>query len=161
MRYADGVWTEPRHVGSDNWHYPGCPVNGPQLAAHDNTVAVAWFAAPESQPRVQVAFSTDGGTSFGTPVRVDDGLPSGRVDIVALPDGAFIVVWLELTDEEAEIRARWVRQGEMGESWLITPTRQARASGFPRITLAGDDLLIAWTEVGDDGGVRVAVARSR
>ena len=160
VRLVDGSWTEPRHVGSDNWYYPGCPVNGPQLSAAGDTVVVAWFSAPEQRPRVQVAFSTDGGATFGEPLRVDDGRPRGRVDIEFLPDGAAMVIWLELTEEGAEIRGRRVvSSGVMDDSWPIAQTTEARASGFPRMARVGDELLFAWTLVGDDGGIRVAAAR--
>ena len=160
VRLVEGSWTEPRHVGSDNWYYPGCPVNGPQLSAVGDTVVVAWFSAPEQRPRVQVAFSTDGGATFGEPLGVDDGRPRGRVDIEFLPDGAAMVIWLELTEEGAEIRGRRVAlSGAMDDSWPIAQTAEARASGFPRMARVGDELLFAWTLVGDDGGIRVAAAR--
>ncbi|HEX9691384.1 MAG TPA: sialidase family protein [Gemmatimonadales bacterium] len=160
VRLVDGRWTEPMLVGDDRWHYPGCPVNGPQLSAVGDTVALAWFAAPEQQARVQVAFSTDGGATFGLPLRVDDGRPSGRVDIELLADGSAVVAWLELTDADAEVRARRVtRHGSMDPSWLVAPTQESRGSGFPRMTRVGDELLFAWRLVGPDGGIRVAAAR--
>ena len=156
VRFDGSAWSEPKHVGSDNWHYPGCPVNGPQLTSRGDTVAVAWFAAPENDSRVQVAFSSDGGATFSEPVRIDDGDPSGRVDIEYLDDGSVVVLWLEKTDPDAEIRARRVTpDGSMDESWLVAPTSAARGSGFPRMTRVGNELLFAWTLVGADGGVRV------
>ena len=33
VRRVGGSWTAPRKVAEDNWHYPGCPVNGPALSA--------------------------------------------------------------------------------------------------------------------------------
>lgn len=160
VRYVRGRWSDPVIVGNDNWHYPGCPVNGPQLAARGDTVALAWFAAPEQAPRVQVAFSSDAGESFGSPIRIDDGQPAGRVDIEFLPDGTALVVWLELTEEAAELRARRISSGGRTDpSWSIAQTASARASGFPRMVVAGDEILIAWTKVGDDGGVRVTPVR--
>jgi hypothetical protein len=161
VRYVDGAWTEPFHVGNDHWHYGGCPVNGPQLAARGDTVAVAWFAAPEQQARVQVAFSTDGGASFGEPVRIDEGRPSGRVDIEFLADGAVLVTWLELADVDAEVLARRVTVGGTADdSWVVAPTQEARGSGFPRMTRDGETLLFAWRLLGDDGGIRVAAGVS-
>ena len=149
-------WSEPKLVGSDAWHYPACPVNGPQLDAFGNDVVLAWFAAPEDEARVQVAFSDDGGGRFGQPTRVDEGMPLGRVDVELLDDGSAIVIWLETVGEEAEIRARRVyTDGTAGASWLISPTSRARGSGFPRMTRVGGEIVLAWTELGDAGGVRV------
>jgi hypothetical protein len=160
-RLVNGQWTEPRHVADDNWHYPGCPVNGPSLSSAGDTVAIAWFTAPEQQPRVFAAFSTDGGATWSAPVRVDDGQPLGRVDIELLSDGSALVLWVETT-ARAEVRARRVRRdGQVDASWLVAETSDARASGFPRMARAGEEIVFSWTLVGETGGVRVAAARAR
>ncbi len=159
-RYVDGAWTEPTHVAADNWYYPGCPVNGPQLAARGDTVAVAWFTAPERKAAVFVAYSFDGGASFQAPVRLDGGDALGRVDIELMSDNSAVVVWMERTESAAEIRARLVTPtGMLGAPAVVAQTSEARASGFPRITRAGDDLIVAWTVIGEGAGVKVASVR--
>ncbi len=158
-RFAGGAWSEPKPVHDDGWHYPGCPVNGPSLSAAGDTVAIAWFTAPNEQRRVSVAFSTDGGASFGAPIQVDDGRPVGRVDIETLGDGSVLVSWLESRPQGAEVLARRVeRSGRMGRPWVVTRTSEERASGFPRMVRAGSDVVFAWTAPAD-GGVNVAVAK--
>jgi hypothetical protein len=159
-RLVNGRWTEPRHVADDRWYYLGCPVNGPSLSSAGDTVAIAWFTAPEQQPRIFAAFSTDGGATWSAPVRVDDGKPLGRVDIELLSDGSALVSWVETT-ASAEVRARRVRRdGRVDASWLVAETSDARASGFPRMARAGNEIVFAWTLVGETGGVRVATARA-
>jgi hypothetical protein len=154
-RFTDGAWSESRYVGNDNWHITACPVNGPSLATSGNTVAIAWHSAPDGDNRTAVAFSRDGGSSFGDPVRVDDGDPLGRVDIEILSDGSALVLWLEKNGTGAEIRGRHVLvSGKAGPSWTVTTTSQVRRSGFPRMVRTGDGLVFAWTDV--EGGVRVA-----
>jgi hypothetical protein len=51
------------------------------------------------------------------------------------------------------------RDGSLSPSIKIADSAAARAAGFPRMTRAGRDVLIAWTETG--GGKRVRVARIR
>ena len=51
------------------------------------------------------AFSFDGGASWGTARRVDEGRPLGRVDIELLPDGGAVLTWLESGPQAAEVRA--------------------------------------------------------
>lgn len=159
VRFDGSRWSAPKVVWPDAWHFRACPVNGPQLAAVGDTVAVAWFTAANDSPRVYVAFSTDGASSFGEPVRVDDGLPRGRVDVVL--DAAArtaLVIWLEATNSGAEIRARGVaRDGGVAASWSVGQTEDARASGFPRMARAGGEVLVAWTVPGTRGGIRVGV----
>jgi hypothetical protein len=160
VREIGGSWTEPLHVADDDWMYPGCPVNGPQIAAAGDTVVVAWFTAPQDEARVRVAFSFDGGAMFGPAIRVDDGDPLGRVDVEWLGSGVAVVSWLERAGAGAEIKLRRVRpHGAPGRAWTVAETSGARGSGFPRMARVGDALLVAWTEVGANGGVRVAEVR--
>lgn len=161
VRYMNGAWSEPARVAEENWHIPGCPVNGPQLSALGDTVAIAWYTAADNVQRVHVAFSTDAGATWSVPVRVDDGDPAGRVDIEILGGDAAVVVWLERDEgETAEIRARRVtRAGAADPPWTVAVTRSSRGSGFPRMARAGNELVFAWTVLGEDGGVRVASAR--
>ena len=172
-RYVDGEWTEGRPVHHDGWEIAGCPVNGPALATHGDTVAVAWFTAAElegdgartreevraagERGRVLAAFSTDGGESFGPPVRVDDGAAMGRVDLL-WADGHALVSWLERTDAGAQVRVRRAEPHGVGPALPIAGAAAERATGFPRMIRSGDRVVFAWTGSGD-AGVRTAVAR--
>lgn len=147
VRRAGNGWTAPRLVHADGWKIAGCPVNGPQVDAIGDRVAVAWFTAAQEQGRAFVAFSDDAGTSFGVPVRVDDGKPVGRVDVVMLDPRTALVMWIEQTAAGAEIRARRVaRAGSASPSMRIADSSTARAAGFPRIARLGRDVYFAWTE---------------
>jgi hypothetical protein len=155
-RFVNGAWSEPTPVHDDGWIFPACPVNGPSLSAVGDTVAIAWFTAPNEQRRVSVAFSTDGGATWGAPVTVDDGRPVGRVDIEMLADGSAMVSWLEARQQGGEILARRVqRSGQMGEPLVVASTSEERAAGFPRMARVGDKLLFAWVDAGE-GRVKVA-----
>ena len=55
-RFTTGSFTEPYHVGDDNWYYPGCPVNGPALSASGDEVVLAWYTAPEQRARARSAW---------------------------------------------------------------------------------------------------------
>lgn len=162
-RRLDGEWTEPRPVFSDHWEIAGCPVNGPAVAARDETVAVAWFShAREAGPQVKVAFSGNAGASFAPPVRIDGGNPAGRVDVVLLEPQRALVSWLENRDEGAEIRAVEVdAAGRVGETMTLVTTSESRRSGFPILEKAGDRLLLAWTQIDGSGATSVQVGELR
>jgi hypothetical protein len=154
VRYAAGQWTAPAPVARDGWHYPGCPVNGPALAAAGDTVAIAWYTAAGDAPRVFAAFSFDGGATWGARRAVDDGRPLGRVDVELLADGGALVAWLESGQGEAEVRARRIPpSGDVPRSWRVAASAEARSSGFPRLLRLGNEVLFTWT--GADG-IRVA-----
>lgn len=156
VRLVNGTWTEPKAVHADGWEINQCPVNGPVAAARGGAVALAWFTAARDTPRVNVAFSTDAGATFGPPVRVDAGDPSGRVGVV-LDEGAAYVSWLENVGETGEIRVRRVTPaGELGSPVTVASTSAARASGVPRLALHDGALWLAWTQPGDSARVLTA-----
>lgn len=161
VRLVDGAWTEPRTIHADGWKIDFCPVNGPSISAVDDTVAIAWFAAPGDSARVQVVFSTDGGATFGRPIRVDGGQPTGRVDIELLDGGAALVSFVERTGgDAAEVWARVVRRDGTADPHIVVSTSQAtRSSGFPRMVRTADGVLMAWTMPGAPSAVRTAVVR--
>lgn len=168
VRQVGRVWSEPVRVHADEWEIDACPVNGPSIAAQGRRVAVAWFTGARDTARVFLAFSDDGGETFGSPVRVDDGNPAGRVDAVLLENGAAVVSWVENLEGRAEVRVRRVPEGgERGgarePAVTVARSTAARSSGFPRMVAVDDDLLFAWTVPGatrnEPSTVRLARAR--
>ena len=134
LRFRNGHRSEPRLVHEDGWRIAGCPVNGPAIATDRQAVSVAWYTAAQNRPRIQVVFSSDGGETFGRPVQVDSGNPSGRVDAIVLPDGAMLVSWLEMTARGEEFRVRRVQpNGVQDQPIRLAVTRGGRTSGFPRM----------------------------
>ncbi|HET9432065.1 MAG TPA: sialidase family protein [Chitinophagaceae bacterium] len=153
VRLVNGQWTQPAVIFPDNWKIQGCPVNGPQVAADGNNLAVAWFTSPEKKSQVNVAFSRDGGASFSKPARLDEGKALGRVDIVLLDSNTAMVSWLEGSLIKA---ARVHNNGTKDSSMTVASTSEARSSGFPQMTKSGTNLFFAWT---DDKEKTIKVAR--
>lgn len=155
---ADG-WSAPRPVHADNWEVKGCPVNGPSAAAEGRSVAVAWYTGEGDRPRVQVAFSSDAGRTFGPPARVDDGDALGRVDVLLLADGSALVCWMAGRAEAGANKVRRVApDGTLGPVSVISETDVSRSSGFPRMARVGDTVYFAWTQFGKPPRVRTAAA---
>lgn len=160
IRHGPDGWGDSEPVHRDGWEIPACPVNGPMIAASGRDVVVAWFTAANGQPRVWVAFSTDGGRGFGLPIRIDEGNPVGRVAVVMEESGRAAVSWLERLpgEEGAEVRVRRVDpQGNRGPFRTIAASSEARASGFPRMVRSGGILVFAWKDLASPGKVQVAL----
>jgi hypothetical protein len=160
--FRDGTWSEPASPGADHWEIPGCPVNGPQVAAHGDRVAMAWFSAPNDAPRVRLAISTDGGTHFQAPILMDDQDPVGRVDIDVAPDGTVTICWLAAGDDEGSAKLvceRVAADGTRSERLELADTGRARNAGFPRLARTADGLLIAWVHLtaGEPTRIRATV----
>ena len=160
----DGTgWSAPRPARGDGWSLSACPTNGPSIAARGGHAAVAWFTGADATPSVWTALSADGGTTFGTAVRLDGGAPVGRVEAAMLADGSTAVVWLERSGKDAEIHVRRVGpDGRLGSPVFVAKTSTARASGYPTLAAAGDrDVLIAWIETGSPSRIRAATVTLR
>lgn len=161
VRKVNGQWTRPQYVFNDAWKIAGCPVNGPAIAAQDQAVVVAWFTSAGGENQVKVAFSNNAGEKFSAPIRVDDGKPVGRVDVVLLDVKTALVSWIETVGEQGEVRLALVgAEGKTGESMTAIETGVSRQSGFPILAKVKDDLLLAWTIV-EAGKTKVATAYFR
>jgi peroxiredoxin len=159
LRRTKQGWSQPRAVHADGWKVPGCPVNGPSVAARGRKVVVAWYTYAEDRPRVRLAFSEDAGATFGAPLDVDGPrgarVPLGRVDVALDEDGSALVSWLASERENAEVLIRRATaEGRLGAELHVTKTRGDRQSGFPRLERLGSVLFMTWTEVGTPSHVR-------
>lgn len=158
IRQVGDAWAASNRIAADDWRIEGCPVNGPAVAATDKKVAVAWYTAGGDGPKVQIAYSSDAGESFGSPEIVDGGRPLGRVDLVDDGSGGFVMSWLEGADALAEIRLRRLDGGgSVGKAMTVARTAPSRASGFPRLARVGDDLYLAWVDIEGEGTSQVRV----
>ncbi len=153
-------WTSPAVVHPDRWQIPGCPVNGPSAVRASDQIATAWTTVAGGVPRVKLAWSTDDGGSFGAPVEVDaptdSTSPLGRVDLAPIGQDEVAVVWLQAEGDVGRVLLRRARaDGLVGPALEVGTTTADRKSGFPRVALAGEELLVAWTDPRLEQSLRV------
>lgn len=168
VRRVDGTWTAPKPISGDGWEIDGCPVNGPAISANGDYTSLVWFTGAGGVPSVKMAFSDDQGASFGPARKIDLGGPAGRVDLLQLNDGSALVSWVEWTAAgEVLLTCRATATDGCGDPIAIAVNRTGNAMGFPRMTVAGEDVYIAWTEPSTDaagrldGGTAIHVARGQ
>lgn len=157
-RLLGGRWSMPVPVHRDNFKIEGCPVNGPAIAARGADAVVAWFTAPNEVNRSYLAFSRDGGKTFGAPVRADDKESLGRVVVALVKDGSAIVGWVESAGQTPQFQIRRV-QPNGTRSAAVTVANQS-GTRYPRMALARDEVVLAWTESEQESS-RVKTARAR
>lgn len=153
-------WSAPATVHDDGWTLRGCPVNGPQADARGRQVAVAWYTQGGPGPRVRVAFSSDGGGTFGEPVDVDAAAPAGRVDVVWVDSGSVLVAWLGEGQARDGIRVLLRRVSpdrRLGAVVDAASVGGERALGVARLARLGREMLLAWAEAGPPRRVRAAL----
>ena len=131
IRYNGNNWESPVQVAEDNWRIGGCPVNGPAIVSGYGNVAVAWYTEANQQPKVQVAFSEDMGTTFSDPVVVDDVGPLGRVDIAFYNEENVLITWMKPRGDQACIMAKLISiDGNASEEFCLIENVASRQSGF-------------------------------
>jgi hypothetical protein len=163
-RLENGKWTPTTLVSKDNWMIDGCPVNGPVMAARGRDVAAAWFTVKDDQGLSYVAFSSDSGRTWGTPIRVDDAGSLGRVDVELLDDGSALVSWVEYAEGASDFKVRRVdKAGARSPALAVSPVSGGRASGFPKMARNGNNVIFAWSgsatpEGNADGSLQVFTA---
>ena len=163
-RLEEGKWTQARPLHVDGWQIDACPVNGPALSAGGRQVAAAWFAAPKDEGHAYAAFSADAGRTWGEPIRLDDAVSLGHVDIEVLEDGSAIASWVEFVNQRAQLRLRQVKPSrERSVPIVVAGTGEGFVSGYPRLARNGNEIVVAWSETTSAGvssqQVKAAVAR--
>ena len=161
-RFDGTAWSAPVRVHADDWQINACPVNGPVFAARGKTVAVSWFTQAGGAAHSLVAFSRDGGRSFGAPVRLDTGTAFGRLAMV-MPDATHVLAgYIERIGDDTALFVRQVGvDGALSVPVKIASVSSARAGGFPRMAIDGDRVVLAWTKVaaGRAAGLQLASLR--
>jgi hypothetical protein len=159
-RYANGRWSPSEALSKDGWEIDGCPINGPAVSSNGKNVAVAWFTAPNDKPQVNLLLSADSGKTFGKKIRVDGGNPAGRVDVVSFASGDAVVSWIERVGKTPQAQARrFTANGTAAATVTISGAGGVRSSGFPRMAVSGDEIVIGWTDSAEPGQVRTAVMK--
>ena len=136
-------------------------MNGPVVVAQDSMVAVAWFTMAHQDPQVLVAFSYDNGDNFGIPIKIDNGNPMGRVDLLKVNDQEVLVSWVEYNQDDAAVvmLCRVHKSKGVLDKLPLFTTDKSRQSGFPRIEFVRDDLIVAWTTVDSVASVKSGILK--
>ena len=158
VRFENGRWTPSRILNPDKWQINACPVNGPSAATRDNLVAIGWYTEAQDTPRTELAFSSDGGATFGKPLRVSTGNSFGHTSVALDTHGNALVSWLEEGTGGDGVRLLARRVSSAGLlSTIAEITKGSRSAiGYPRLLQAGEETLIAW---GNFGNSKIQTAR--
>ena len=140
-RKVRGVWQPGRSVHADGWGINACPVNGPTIAARDDTVAVVWFTMASGDPEVRIALSQNGGEGFGMPFRLDGGAARGYTAVTLLDDGSAAAAWLETPNgKRGEVRVRRIwPDGLLGPALRVAEAPAGREAGVLQLVRVANE----------------------
>jgi hypothetical protein len=134
---AVSVWAaacaRPESITTHRLSMPEQASAWPSVATDGPRIAVVWSAALDAGPaEIFAATSTDGGLTFGAPVRVDDGAAVPRTSGEQPPQAAWVgdelaVVWPARRDARSEIRYTISRD----RAAAFQPSRVVHAADVP------------------------------
>lgn len=152
-RSTDGGagWAEPVRPRADNWVFRGCPHAGPSLrTAADSSVHIAWWTGVAGEAGVWYARSDDAGATWNAqPIAVGEQSTPAHVQLAIGADGAVILVWDDGLGTRPTVMLRASRDG--GRTFLPAHvlSDEALAATYPVLGIAGDSIVVAWTQVAD------------
>ena len=145
-RKINGIWGVPTPIHNDGWEINGCPVNGPKVASNSNNLAVSWFTVSNEKPTVNLSFSKSNGASFGTPIKINDDDPIGRVDVAFLNPQEVLVSYIEGDDVGTYLRIKKVSiDGKISAPITISKIDGGRSTGVPQLEILDNKVFIVWT----------------
>lgn len=147
VRWVDGQWTAPRIVHQDGWVMPGCPVNGPAVAALGDEVVVVWPTGAGDAARILLARSDDGGAQFAAPIEVAQGESAlGRVDLALSAAGEAWISWVEERAGDQTLMLSRQLRGGPSRAEPIAAIGRGRGTGVPQLALTPTHLHLVWTD---------------
>ena len=150
-RNINDEWENPIPVHNDGWVIYGCPVNGPKVVSNSNNLAVSWFTVFDGKPTVNLSFSESYGSSFSSPIKINDLNAIGRVDAAFLNEKEVIVSYMEGDDVGTYLRIKKVSiDGKVSEPITISKIDSGRGTGVPQLEILNDEIFIMWTVFDDE-----------
>jgi len=144
LRFENGRWSNSKILHPDKWQINACPVNAAAAAAKDSRVAIAWYTEADDMPRVQVAFSSDAGNTFGKPTTVSAPDTLGYASTALTGDGGAIVSWIEEGANSARALVRAVSPAGAAGPVIQVAEGSRTSLGYPKLGHAGSETWIAW-----------------
>jgi hypothetical protein len=144
VRFENGRWSPSKILNPDKWVLNACPTNAAAVSAQGDHVAISWYTGAQDSPRVQIAFSSDSGSTFGKPVMVSTGRAFGYTSVALDEDGGALVSWLEEGGGSTRVLVRHVAAN--GTTGPVTQIAKGgrQSLGYPRVLRAGHESWIAW-----------------
>jgi len=146
----------PTRVSEDNWQLDGCPDDGPAMVVDGrNVIHIVWptlVPGATTAKGIFYAFSTDGGRTFSSRVRIDDPKTAGASHpAIALSGSEVVVAWDDLVSKVRRVEARRISSTGSGQSWspvLAAPVVVSDGPASYPVLAAGGGVIVAWTAEG-------------
>jgi len=147
VRWQAGGNPQIANVHADGWVIGGCPSNGPSIDLTPTAGVAAWFTAADGKGRVKLAFSTDQGAHFNSPIELDADA-SGYTNALLLDDGSALVSWRGRNGPDDELRvAKVTSKGKISRQTTVYRGSFPKwPSKYLALARVGKQAFVAWTD---------------
>lgn len=144
-------WGDPVRPRADNWVFPGCPHAGPSLkVGGDGVVHISWWTGVKGEAGVWYASSSDRGTTWTSqPIAIGEESLPAHAQVALGDNGLVLVSWDDGLGARPVVKLRVSTDGGASFGRAMQLSDPAVAATFPVLALAGDSVLVAWTQVSD------------
>jgi hypothetical protein len=119
------TFATPVRVNEDGWAIDGCPDDGPSIAVDAGGVLhIVWptlVPGTASGKGILCSYSSDGGRTFASRVRLDDGPAAAAHPQLAVGGDRVVVAWDQQDPESRRIHARTITSGSKAAAWGPVP----------------------------------------
>ena len=117
-----------------------------QVVSSSNNIAVSWFTVSDGIPKVNLSFSDSYGSSFGSPIKINDFSAIGRVDTAFLNEREVLVSYMEGDGDGTYLRIKKISiDGNVSKPITISKIDDGRGTGVPQLEIVDDEIFIVWT----------------
>jgi hypothetical protein len=75
-----------------------------------------------------------------------------------LDDTSAVVSWMETVNGQTVIKIQRIfMNGTQSKEFVVSESSESRSSGFPRMVVKNDEIIMAWTQVGEQLQVKTAI----
>ena len=134
------TWTTPQILSA-----AGENASGPQVVTDGNTITATWYRSDGSTRRVQASSSTDGGTTWSSPVNISTLGQEAFTPQIVVGNTITTVTWLNGTTSQVQVS--WSLDN--GGSWS-TPVNLSTSGPFasrPQLATDGATITVVWQVV--------------
>jgi hypothetical protein len=135
------------------------------MATNKEDAVAVWFTGTEGRASVQIAFSSDSGTTFKTPAVLDSVSENksvlGKVSVAVLDSGDAAVSWIRRQGDKSEIVvSRVSTEGRILSSQVIS-AGSSDTLGYPKMQSSGAEVLVSWAGTKGAGKINTTLVTTQ
>lgn len=132
----------------------------PKIASDDNNVYLLWEDNSKGGYEIQLAKSTDAGSTFTAPVNISNNSGSSGAPQLVVMKNKIYVVWMDDTNKNYEIFFAKSEDSGLTFSKPLDISNTSGDSGYAQLSVSSVNVYVVWTETMSDTNYDIMFAKS-